>query len=265
MRKGCLIIAALIISIVSVFFLLSSRYKFLVLKENCQNALTLALENNIKFRGFSKKWCGKTLTSSVQSNLFMLPLNKEIIDAALDFKCAEEHLNNNVKEELRNKSYNLFINSGETVFILIIINNNLNLDESIQIPSIKSNITLKTENGHEFKVCDFTPSLGVNLNPGWNAGYVYFKGNIPSSVQSYSIHFKQLSLTCGEKSDNYSWAFAFDQTDMKFLSLLQGGMRADDIRKKFLISSYKDSGISRTVLENIISFVIHTVSRLILA
>lgn len=145
----------------------------------------------------------------------------------------------------------------------MIINNKLRPDEFVIFSNFADNISLQIENGSSIYLSDYTPSLAAKLNPGFNAGYLYFKGTVPDSVNSYSINFSNITLQCSSNDENrFDWAFAFDRSELNFFSLLEKGMNSEEIRKKYVIASFEDTGISEDDVIQIIKFLFKTISKL---
>ena len=173
--------------------------------------LSLAIEKNIQSASF-KKDCG-LLSKDATIKTFLIPINKEIIDAAIALKCKNENLPFAKKMAITAGSYKSFLGTGKSTFVLAIINNS---DQTVRFEDVKSGVKLKFENGAEFLCDEFTPSLAENLIPGYNSGYVYFKTIIPDSLNSYSVHFDKLMLFCDPKSSSpCSWAFTYNNSKIE--------------------------------------------------
>lgn len=228
----------------------------LTMEQKYESVLTLAIEKNLKHRSFTKL-CSSFITgsSSTGSNVFTLPINKEIIDAAADLKCLREKIPDSAKQKLKDKSYINFLRPNRISCILIAINSDIG---TIQFKDFKNNISLQIENGIKFPVADFTPTLAKELNSGFNAGYVYFNGTIPDSVNSYAIDFSSITLNCGPDlgSEEKSFAFSFDMSQLNFLALIESGMSSETIREKYGLHPYKEAGISIDDFSKVVNFIL---------
>ena len=228
--------------------------------QQAEDALILTIENNLKYSVLQTDgWFG---SSSVKSRILLLPMNKELIDAAANYKCQKENLDTSRRRELFQSNYNKYLNSDITTFIMIIINKKLTTNELVYIPKISENLTLNTEKNYNLEFVDCTPSLKESLNSGWNAGYVYFKGQIPSSINSYSVQLHKVVYWEGNSKDSLDCSFTYDQTEMNYLSLIEKGLSKKEIEKKLTIKPYEESGIDEKEFFNIISFLYTAISKL---
>jgi len=226
------------------------------LEQKYESVLTLAIEKNIKYRNFSKL-CSSSITGSsyLSTNIFTLPINKEIIDAAADLKCLREKIPDSSKLKLKENSYSSFLRPNRISCLLIVINNDFG---TVRFRNFKNNISLQIENGVKFPITDFTPTLAKELTPGFNAGYIYFNGSLPDSVNSYAIDFSDITLDCGGDLgwETKSFGFSFDLSQLNFLSLIESGMSSDKIREKYGLRPYKEAGISVENFTKVINFIL---------
>jgi len=228
----------------------------LTLEQKFESVLTLAIEKNLKYRRFSKL-CSSFITGSsyTVSNVFTLPINKEIIDAAADLKCLREKIPDSTRQKLKDKSYLNFLRPNRISCVLMTINNDIG---TVQFKDFKNNISLQIENGVKLPLADFTPTLAKELSFGFNAGYVYFNGTIPDSVNSYAIDFSNITLNCGTDlgSESKTFAFSFDMSQLNFLALIEGGMSSEKIREKYGLRPYKEAGISVDDFSKVVNFIL---------
>ncbi len=220
-------------------------------------ALTIALEANLKFREFGIS-CG--YFRELKSKVIIIPLKKEVIHAAVEYKAALEGLSDEHKEQLLRKNYQELINASTSTFIFLIANNDLKNDEIVYFKTINDGLTLKTENGKEYKLKKFTQNFSTYLNPGWNRGYLHFdnfRNELKGVTRTYSVHFDGFTLACGDKTQTITaWAFEFEESEIDYLTLLEDGLKIDEIRDQYVETSYASIGINSAEILDIIKFII---------
>lgn len=225
--------------------------------EICNDALTLAIEKNLKYRSFTSN--RRMSFSDLTTKVFLIPLNKEIIKASIELKASQENMSENNKALLYEKNNERFLKSDRTAFVFIIINSKIKSNEYVYIKNLPETVFIKCEGDSVLPVVDFTPSLAASLSPGWNSGYVYFEGQIPSTANSFSVVMNNILISADEDVTG-RWAATFDQTEVGFLSLLQQGLKAEKIREKYIITPYEESGLTKDDVINVISFLYQTIS-----
>jgi hypothetical protein len=240
------------------------------------DALSLTLESNLKFRELRIS-CGQNNFSlgkfdvpllngkNLISKFIVIPINREVIDAVVNYKVALEGLSQSETAKMLSKSYKEFSGSGKTTFI-IIISNNPTLDSSsdiVKFNKIHEDISLRIGN-QEFYPIAYTTNFLSALNPGWNDGYVQFQDfrNAPrgEGLNAYSINFDGLHMGCGGTKAIQNWAFLFDESEVNFLSLIQKGLTKEEIRNRYIVNSFESIGLSQTDVTNLIKIVANTFS-----
>ncbi|MDQ1350890.1 MAG: hypothetical protein QG657_1192 [Acidobacteriota bacterium] len=232
------------------------------LKLNALNGLTVALEKNMQFREF-KNNCVKLSSfqyrGSMKTSVVLIPLKKEVIEAALNYRAVLDNLPTHETARLKEKNYKEFLHGNKAAFIIIVLNNEkFDNDESVFFSYIRENIYLKTDNGVTSKLREYTPGFDVGLNPGWNSGYLFFDNfREYQNFKSYSVHFNNLHIKCGSKEQvEPDWAFSYDDSYENFFALFKDGIDIDEVRKDRVQTTYEKMGFGSDDILNIIKFIL---------
>jgi hypothetical protein len=151
-----------------------------------QSYFTLAVEKNIEFDNIPVHSC--SYPSTIKTNVFAIPVNRELIDAAIELKCTQENLSESTKDSLRSRNYTNFLRSNRVAFVLIVVNNKLNSGETVRFDNFRENTKLLLDNDSALTLSNLTPSLEMTLKPGFNSGYIYFSGVVPSVVITKKVN-----------------------------------------------------------------------------
>jgi hypothetical protein len=239
--------------------------------KNKRDALSLTLESNLKFRELSIS-CGKANLPlnigiggrNLVSKFILIPINKEVIYAVVNYKAALEKLGATERRKLLEKGYAEFLNANKTTF-MIIISNNPKLDsakESIHFAKIEEGMRLRLEK-NEYLPLAITPNFMSSLNPGWNDGYIQFgdfRGDYKGSINAYSVNFDGFHMSCGDVKTSQNWAFLFDESEVNYLALIQKGLSKEEIKSRYIVNSYESIGLSQLDVENLIKIAAKTFS-----
>jgi hypothetical protein len=236
-----------------------------------KEALSLAIEQNMEVREFTD-FCIKqtpglfsTGRDEVKTSMILIPINKEIVDAALDYKFVIEKLTEKEINQLQQKTYQTYLTGSYSVFVLFVKNSEtLDNDDEVYFNDFKTNVYLHDEQ-NKFSLKKYTRIFDAKLSPGWNKGYLYFQNFRSDSNFSYSIHFSGLVINaCQDRRDHkpksQTWAMSFDESDMRFFSMLQQGLSKDQIRKQYGITSYTTAGLTGLDILNIIGSIVDFIS-----
>lgn len=224
-------------------------------------ALTIALEANLEYREF-KNSCG-LLSSSLVSKIILIPLKKEVITATIEYKAHLENLSSKKKVAMMHRNYQEYLKSGQSVFVLSVINNEkLHLDAKIYFKNLKNNVRLLSEDRKQYRVTKFTQNFAEPLNPGWNRGYLYFDNfRLNKKVERYSVHFDEFYVNCDEDAEKVSrWAFSFDESEVNYLALLQAGLSAEEVRQKYVFTPHKSVGLDKEDVLGIIKLILRVLA-----
>ena len=235
--------------------------------DNHLKAFRLAIEQNMQVRIFNnsceyrKTWRS---SDSVKSIVILIPLNKEVIDAAIEYKTQTEKLSNEESENLRVSNYSAYINGDLCAFTLLIKNNdNLDDDDEIYFKQIMENFYLHDEFS-KYSLIRYTHVFDEKLSPGWNKGYLYFQNFRQKNSYSYSVHIGGYIVnSCPENNDHKAgkkWAFSFDESDLNFFALLEKGISEDVIRSRYGITANTSANLSGIDFFNIIGTILNIVS-----
>lgn len=225
-----------------------------------EDALALTVEKNLKTNVFNTS--GVFGISSEKSRIFVLPINQDVIDAAVSHKQNKEGLSESQKVLYGQNSYNKFINSDTTTFLIWMRNKNLNSDERVTLNPIFEHVFLFVEENSYLPLVDCSPNLKLPLNSGWNNGFLYFKGRIPKRMNSYSIAIRPIKYWSGSSSDSLFCTFNFDLTKTNYSNLLRGGSNKNEIEKKFWIKPCIELGIDEQEFTSMLSDLDRAVSNL---
>jgi hypothetical protein len=232
------------------------------LKLNAFNGVAVALEKNMQLREFRNN-CVKLIPfqfrGSMRTKIVLIPLKKEVIEAALNYRAVSDNLPTNETMRLKEKNYKEFLYGNKAAFIIIVINNEKFYDdETVFFPNIRENIYLKTDNGATSALREYTPGFDVGFNPGWNFGYLYFDNfRTYHNFKSYSVHFNNFHINCGRKKQVESgWAFSYDDSYENFFALFKNGIDIDEVREDRVQTTYKEMGFGYDDILNIINFIL---------
>jgi hypothetical protein len=229
------------------------------LEEQKRKALALSIEANLQFREVSTQcdWFGGKLVSKI----VMVPLNKQIIDAAIDYNVSRKELSEAEITSLRERSYEEFLKANKSTFVLVIVNNE-KLEtgkHAIGFAELAQNIKLHGRRGKTYKLVDYSRNLGMRLNPGWNEGYVYFenfRGQTNDLIKDYSVGIDNYYVSCNQKQyQKETWAFKFDESQINFLAEIKDGLSEGQLREKYVTNRYEAVGLKPDDVLNLVRFV----------
>ncbi len=234
-------------------------------------AFRLSIESNFEFIKFDNKfpvWVfGVHLTDdAIRSLVMLVPLNREIINAAVSYKAFIDKLSQRDAMAVLSKAQDEFLDGGESVFVIFVINDDhLDKDATIYFKDFKKNTFLMDEYGRKYYLKRYTRIFDGKLSPGWNKGYLYFGNFRDSRSNSYSVHFNELILDARvsvqeHASTRASWAFSFDESEVGFLALLRKGIDEEVLRKNYGIETYKSTGLELATFMDVVGFILTVVS-----
>jgi hypothetical protein len=238
-----------------------------------KKALSLAIEQNLEIKHFRDNL--KILdpiiiflehtTDKIDVYVILIPINKEIIDAAIAYKSKVERLTSQKIEELRKRNYDTYITGQIAAFTLIVyIPHDLDFEDEIVFENFANNVFLFDES-KKYPLKKYTRVFDETLNSGWTKGFLYFQNFRQSSNFSYSVHFNGLKVNTSKDDNSHiprseSWAMSYDESYMQFLSMLQNGINENIIRQNYGISAYTTAGFSSSDILNIINTVLTIIS-----
>ncbi|MBS0000934.1 MAG: hypothetical protein KFF73_18265 [Cyclobacteriaceae bacterium] len=194
------------------------------------NALELSIQKNLQSRNLLLD--REFFTNKVRRNvdIFILPLNKEIIDAAVDYKHSIDGMNRSGKKKLLRKNYDKYLEGDMSAFVLLVEKFSASgNDFDLSFSEFQANTRLSDESQH-YAMLRHTQVFDQPLNLGWNKGYLYFPNfrNNPYH-DSYTISLAPLN------SDTFT--FTFDDTGIDFLRLLEDGVAANQVRNRYYLGT----------------------------
>ncbi|MFK8186704.1 MAG: hypothetical protein AB8B99_25290 [Phormidesmis sp.] len=219
-------------------------------------ALTLSLEENLAYRELNVS-CGPLSHKKLVSKVMLIPVNKEVVDAAVSHKAVAERFSESKKQELLEKKRRELLKSDKTTFIMVVVNNpKLEYGkDAIYFENISKNLTL-TLNGKPYKLTNFTNNLAASLNPGWDSGYIHFdnfRQDYSGGIDAYAVNFGNFKMVCnGEITASQPWALTFDDTDLNFLALIQEGFTSSEIKEKYVVNTFETIQITQKDVDNMI-------------
>lgn len=227
-----------------------------------KQALSLALEANLNYKEF-KISCGYWSGSELNSKLIIIPLKKDVIQAALHYKAALEDLSQIQTNDMIKKNLNDLLNSDRATFILIVINNDKLKygEEIISFDSINTNTQLIGKNNKYYKFVDFSPVFSAPLAPGRNHGYLQFENfrkDYSGIINNYSIQFNRYTMRCSDPKTARSQqvAFSFDESQVDYLALIERGLSTDEIKNRYVSTTFESLNITEEDIINLVKFTI---------
>jgi hypothetical protein len=229
--------------------------------QQVSDALSVTLEANLKYREVQSSCGFGPFSKKIVSKIALVPINKEVIDATVRLKSLREKMKSQDEQLFLQKNYDTFLTSDRTTFIFIAVNNaTLEYGKDKVIIESPNNNIFVTSQGKTHKLIDFTTSLGTNLNPGWNDGYLHFQNfrkNRTGIVKDYSVHINSMRIVCDSSSlATQPWAFSFDDSDTNYLSFIKEGLSKDDVRKRYNLSAFTYLDIKEDDVTNIVKLVL---------
>lgn len=226
-----------------------------------KKALSLALEANLKYQEF-KISCGYW-SNQLTSKFVIIPLKKDVIQAAIAYKAAIDNLTDNQAASIEQEHLSTLLNSGKTTFIFIVINNKqLKYGEEILVfDSIKATTKLVGKNNKSYGLIDFSSNFSTPLSAGWNEGYLEFENfrkDYSGLVNTYSVQFTGYNMKCGDPNTAriQQFSFAFDESQINYLALIEQGLSENDIKERYVSTTYETVGISEQDVLSLVKFCI---------
>jgi hypothetical protein len=224
------------------------------------DALAVTLEANLKYREVQSECGFGPWKKELVSKVALVPINKEVIDATLRLKAAREEMSPTNQKNLEARNYQAFVNGDRTTFMLIVVNNDkLDFGKDRIFIDQPNQYVVATSQNKQYKLIDYTTSLGTNLNPGWNDGYLHFQNfrkNRPGLIKDYSVHINSMSVICdGSNTASQPWAFSFDDSDLNYLSLIQQGLTKDQVREKYNLNAFTYLKMNNEDIGNLVKLV----------
>jgi hypothetical protein len=236
--------------------------------QKMKDALEVTLEANMNYREIDLD-CG-FWNSNLTSKFILIPLNKDVIRTAVAYKAANENLSPQQEDQILQKNYQHFLETGTAVYVVVVVNPE-KLDSGknrIFFSNLEKNAVLVSEDRQIYGLVNYTTSLAAPLSPGINKGYLHFRNFRKSQSQdgftdAYSIHFNEFNLTCGsDQGARQDWAFSFDDSEVKFLDFfVSQGLSKEDVRKRFVATPYEAVGLKADDVFNILKFVTQAIMR----
>lgn len=227
-------------------------------------ALSFTLENNLRYTKITAS-CGPLSRKKLVTKAIVVPLNKSVIDASINYQAASLRLNEDERKSLLEESYRHLLESNTASYI-IILSNNPDLDssqDSLRFKNFPEDIKLNFNNS-DYNLINYTGNLEANLNPGWNTGYLHFENyrrDYSGLINAPSIRFRNYSMTCNNKeATSHEWAILFDESDTNFLALVQKGLTADEIRNKFIVNPLETIRLTQQDIDNLIKLTLDAIS-----
>lgn len=219
---------------------------------NYVNAFRLSIEKNIQSTHMSKFI---DYDQVMDFNIYVLPLNKELINATIEYKCWKDKLDLNKKKQLIKKSYNKYIHGNTSAFALII-----KCDNAAGLFPKFNNFNANTylwDESDKFQLQRYTRIFDVEINDGWTKGFLYFE-NFRKSYHhdTYSIHIANINLGGTDFPLNYS----YEETEINFLSLLQKGIDKEQLRNTYIKTNSSNSKLNASDWLNITSILVTLIS-----
>lgn len=230
-----------------------------------QKALSLAIERNVSVRNFQHQSCSFFGYHMLKSSVILIPINKEILDAAIAYKAKSEKMSEQDAEKLRTQNYETYITGNTAAFVLFVV---VSVDagavddryDEVYFNGFSNNVNLQDES-QKYQLEKYTRVFDAPLSPGWNKGYLYFQNFRKEQNFSYSLHFSNFIVNACKGNGSStplsgSWAMSFDESQIGFLSLLQKGLDENSIRKQYGITSYSTAQLNGSDILNLISTVV---------
>jgi hypothetical protein len=228
-------------------------------EEQKKKALSLSIESNLQYREVSVScdWFG----GKIVSKIVMVPLNKQIIDAAIDYNLSRRKLSDSEVNSLRQRSYKEFLESKKSAFVLVVVNNE-KLEagkNAVGFDKFLQNVRLYGKSGKPYKMVDYSRNLGGRLNPGWNEGYVYFENfreKTDDLIKDYTVRIDNYYVACDQASyKTEQLSFRFDESDINFLAEIQSGLDESKLREIYVTNKYEAVGLKPNDVLNLVRFV----------
>jgi len=209
-----------------------------------RTALRLAVEENMQVQKCLHTCKGKKsfltkIDLSASSVVVLVPLNKEILDAAVDYRAALDGIPATEIEQLRQRQYTSYLQGDTCTFVLMIKNDASHPEKcSFKFTEFEANTVLHDEQ-HSYNLMAYTRLFDSPLSLGWNNGYLYFPNFRECGSKSCSVHFTGYRVLAGANCDeeqitDQEWAFGYDESEIKFLSLLSSNISEDHIRAEYI-------------------------------
>lgn len=185
-------------------------------------ALRLAIEKNMcsssyKVSGYKAEYKGEDFLTA---NVYIIPLNIEVIKSVIEYKAKLESLSDIQRELLITRNRKIFIDGGEAVFALLVkCNDHFDYDDLARYIDFEKKTFIKDEYNQTFYLTRFTRIFQYNLSPDWNKGFLYFKNFRDNNLNSYSLHLAPLELTSVPNTSTgiFYDNFSFEDNEVGFL------------------------------------------------
>ena len=164
-----------------------------------------AIRNNMEFRNalHERDFFTRKVRRSV--NIYVLPLNGEMIDATLDYRQSTGDLKRSEKKKLLKQSHQKYLKGEFSAFVLLIHKyaaSGRDFDLSF---SDFGDMTRLSDESSDYPVTRYTKIFDEPLDLGWNKGYLYFPNfREGQHHDSYSVHLAPLNKG--------TYTFAFDNS-----------------------------------------------------
>lgn len=182
-----------------------------------------AIRNNMEFRNALHERDFFTRKVRRNVNVYVLPLNREMIDATLDYRQSTGDLKRPEKKKLQRESYDKYLRGESSAFVLLIHKFSASgRDFDLSFEDFGDMTRLSGETG-DYPVTRYTKIFDEPLDLGWSKGYLYFPNFRDGQHQnSYSVRLAPLNKG--------THTFAFDDSEVDFLALLEQGIPVEEYK-----------------------------------
>lgn len=220
-------------------------------------ALTVTIERHMQYRVFTDR---HGLGKKVQSTIILVPVNEEVLEAAVAYRTAIENLSPSVSTQMLEQSKKYFFQSDLFAMVLLIHNGGAFCNDDLSVFVDFSNNMILHSEVKSYNLSKYTRTFSQPLAPGWNRGFLYFKDFRPDGSISYSVQFPEYVLNAAPERQyqhtgaRYSWVFTFEASDLQLLASIQAGTPISTIRESYGISTFSGIGLSMEDIFGILGF-----------
>ena len=180
-----------------------------------------AIRKNMEFRNalHERDFFSRKIRRSV--NIYVLPLNREMIRATLEYRQSTGNLKKSEMKKLLKESHEKYLNGEFSAFVLLIHKYSASgRDFDLSFGDFEK-LTRLSDETRDYPMLRHTKIFDEPLTLGWSQGYLYFP-NFRSGQHhdSYAVHLAPLN----EKA----LTFAFDDSEVDFLAYLEQGIAETD-------------------------------------
>lgn len=161
-------------------------------------------------------------------DIYVLPLNREVIDATLNYRRSIGDLKRSEKKRILKESHEKYLNGEFRAFVLLIHKYSASgKDFDLSFEDFE-NLTLLSDEMQDYPMLRYTKIFDEPISLGWSKGYLYFPNfRNGQHHDSYTVHLAPLN--------HETISFAFDGSEVDFLAFLEEGIPHEDFQRTWYL------------------------------